>query len=352
MKTLVSLASIGALSAGMFTPTQVDNTPHTPPPSDFPESDKSVALDVWNSPTGQARVSHNPNTENSSVEPSTPQSSGIQDETELDELSANDSLTFTVVDTDESEEIGSTVDTELHLALNDGLGSTFKVTSHPAGMEFNSVVSGSDEPTAPALDLDITSEAELIENPEGYLLEADEGTVAAFTNITASDATGEEVEAWYTWEDGILYQEFNHDQVSDYPVSVSSGWSYSYTFSYGKTKYQASSLVRGCFNCYFPISGAPRNYPSNGQLLPLRVAVIGNFECRMGVTQLPDANHSFFFNFRTTTNHLYGTGHTVNFSFGDRSVLTVYASTPSWAAWTHPGARSQWSTFASNVRNG
>ncbi|MGQ7787472.1 hypothetical protein [Nesterenkonia sp. K-15-9-6] len=198
MKTLVSLASIGALSAGMFTPTQVDNTPHTPPPSDFPESDKSVALDVWNSPTGQARVSHNPNTENSSVEPSTPQSSGIQDETELDELSANDSLTFTVVDTDESEEIGSTVDTELHLALNDGLGSTFKVTSHPAGMEFNSVVSGSDEPTAPALDLDITSEAELIENPEGYLLEADEGTVAAFTNITASDATGEEVEAWYT----------------------------------------------------------------------------------------------------------------------------------------------------------
>lgn len=352
MKTLVSLASVGALSAGMFAPMQVENTSQTPPPSDLADSSSAVALDVEESPSGSVRISHNPDAQDTPSEEVSPQLSPAQDDTGLDALAANESLSFTVLYAEEAAESDHTTSTEVHLDLNDNPGSSLRVTSHPAGMEFDSYVDKSDEPTAPALDLDIPASAELTENPEGYLLENDEGTVAAFTDITATDAQGQDVEAWYTWKDGVLHQEFDHGQVSEYPVSVSSGWSYSYTFSYGKTKYQASSMVRGCFNCYFPISGAPRNYPSSGQLLPLRVAVIGNFECRMGLTQLPDSNHSFFFNFRTTSNHLYGTGHTVNFSFGDRSVLTVYASTPSWAAWTHPGARSQWSTFASNVRNG
>jgi len=41
-------------------------------------------------------------------------------------------------------------------------------------------------------------------------------------------------------------------------------------FSQGVAEARAVAELRRCFNCSFPVRGAPKQYPRNGQLLPLK----------------------------------------------------------------------------------
>ena len=47
----------------------------------------------------------------------------------------------------------------------------------------------------------------------------------------------------------------------------------------GLTEYRAYKELRRCFNCSFPVKGAPKAYPKNGQLVNL-VACLGRLGCK------------------------------------------------------------------------
>lgn len=46
------------------------------------------------------------------------------------------------------------------------------------------------------------------------------------------------------------------------------------------TPSRALQELRRCFNCSFPVDGAPRAYPKQGQLIPLKACGIGSFACQ------------------------------------------------------------------------
>lgn len=120
--------------------------------------------------------------------------------------------------------------------------------------------------------------------PDGDTLLADAahhyiGTLAA---PWARDAAGRELPTRYEWSGDTLTQHVDLDAQTAYPVLLDPNWYYSYDFSaalplysarYPKaTELAASHLLHTCFNCSFPIFGAPRGYPVDGQVLNLNAS--------------------------------------------------------------------------------
>ncbi|QJU53176.1 hypothetical protein SCB71_07765 [Herbiconiux sp. KACC 21604] len=103
------------------------------------------------------------------------------------------------------------------------------------------------------------------------------GTLAA---PWARDASGRSLPTSYSWSGSTLTQHVELDGAA-FPVLLDPLWLYSYDFSTSSTGWSVnhpkasenavSRLLHGCFNCYFPIFGAPRSYPVDGQILPLSV---------------------------------------------------------------------------------
>ncbi|NQX33379.1 hypothetical protein [Herbiconiux sp. VKM Ac-2851] len=122
------------------------------------------------------------------------------------------------------------------------------------------------------------------ELPDGDTLLADAahhyiGTLAA---PWARDAAGRDLPTRYEWTGDTLTQHVDLDAQTAYPVLLDPNWYYSYDFSaalplysarYPKaTELAASHLLHNCFNCSFPIFGAPRGYPVDGQVLNLNAS--------------------------------------------------------------------------------
>ncbi|GAA2447655.1 hypothetical protein [Agromyces soli] len=130
-------------------------------------------------------------------------------------------------------------------------------------------------------------------------------------------------------------------------------WTYSYKFKTNKTPTKVETLLRSCFSCYVPISGAPRNFPVKNQLLPLRVGPLNmfNMECRMG--GVGKVNGSLFqYSFTATKNHLDGLGSSISFSF--RSDTYLYVTAKVGNAWLNNaqykgGAIQAWTNYAKKL---
>lgn len=117
-----------------------------------------------------------------------------------------------------------------------------------------------------------------------------------------------------------------------------------------------SRLLRECFNCYFPIEGAPREFPKVGDELPLIIDVPGKtFQAPVRVTSVVDTDEDFSFEFLALPGHFDGEGSTIRFHFWNDGHLrmNVYASTTSF--WAPPGFINSrageiiWGQFFSNV---
>ncbi|GAA2224114.1 hypothetical protein GCM10009851_04310 [Herbiconiux moechotypicola] len=97
----------------------------------------------------------------------------------------------------------------------------------------------------------------------------------------ARDATGRELATSYSWSGHTLIQHVELAADTAFPVLLDPLWLYSYDFSTTSTGWavnhpkategSVSRLLHGCFNCWFPIFGAPRSYPADGQILPLSI---------------------------------------------------------------------------------
>lgn len=110
--------------------------------------------------------------------------------------------------------------------------------------------------------------------------------------------------------------EYNIDITSDVETG---GFSYPGVHNAG----QVSSIddvwneLHRCFNCNFPIGGAPRGFPKVGDELPLEMRIAGQKLANLGVkvTQIERTANDIDIEFATLPGHVDGDGSTIHFHF-------------------------------------
>ncbi|MFB7844797.1 hypothetical protein [Microbacterium sp. NPDC056052] len=177
--------------------------------------------------------------------------------------------------------------------------------------------------------LSVPSGTTLRENSVGYMLIGPTGaSLGQLLSPWAKDANGAKLQTSYSLSGDTLTQIVDLDRKDiAYPVLIDPAWSYSHTaLIENKTPSGIRSKLMNCFNCYFPVEGAPKYFPSLDQDLPLVVrpyagsGVIWNFHCIMQTTNyFTDGNKSWFgYYFRAAADHVDGEGSTISFDFNPR----------------------------------
>lgn len=131
---------------------------------------------------------------------------------------------------------------------------------------------------------DLPQDSRTTELPDGDTLvsDADNHYVGTLGQAWARDASGAELPTSYRWDGPVLTQHVELGADTVFPVLIDPVWFYSYDFSATIPGYHANHptatagaadrLLHGCFNCWFPINGAPRGYPVDGQVLTLNAS--------------------------------------------------------------------------------
>jgi hypothetical protein len=110
-------------------------------------------------------------------------------------------------------------------------------------------------------------------------------------------------------------------------------WSYNFKYNIGRTTpKKAKKALHDCFNCDFPVKGAPKGFPKAGQDLPLRAGPfgLGNFHCtfREEHSGGDQGGPYFGFTFDTAKGHVDGKGAWIAFTFSTNSngenILNVF----------------------------
>jgi hypothetical protein len=186
----------------------------------------------------------------------------------------------------------------------------------------------------------------------------------------AADANGVSVPTHFELRGKTLVQIVNHVGGGfEYPITADPQWSYSYTaiartgngaiVTGHETTAQALAELRSCFNCSFPVSGAPRAYPVSGQILNLNASPFSFIEIsapvrfyKTGPATEPD------WYFVAQAGHFDGAGSRINFDFYKPAGYPVRISISATivqdngvvanAANTFV-ARSTWNLFAANL---
>ncbi len=122
-----------------------------------------------------------------------------------------------------------------------------------------------------------------------------------------------------------------------YPVVADPAWYYVATYPLNNGLLAALGVknkLKDCFNCYFPVEGAPAAYPVPGQFLPLVVRLAdflpsNNFNCIVEKDTYytehdfspsipsgsPQDTGNYYFNFTTAPGHVHGPGSRIQFWF-------------------------------------
>ncbi len=147
----------------------------------------------------------------------------------------------------------------------------------------------------------------------------------------------------------------NVDSYGGYELSIKSEGDYSRDTSHIKPR-DVAALLRECFNCYFPVEGAPREFPKVGDELPLVIEVAGvRMDAPVRVTEVYETDDDFSFEFVGLPGHFDGEGSTVRFHFwndGEQLILNVYATTtdaPVPDFFNKRAAEFVWGRFLGNV---
>lgn len=205
---------------------------------------------------------------------------------------------------------------------------------------------------------DVPADATLQETPTNFLLTSDSKVLGIIEKPWALDAKGKHLKTHYEWRDQTLTQVLDENLGKlAYPVVLDPAWSYVRQYNLRLSPEANFGRLQNCFNCYFPVPGAPRNYPRFGQLLPL--SMLGaNFECTMGATyQYPGYRE---FQFKATRNHIDQYGSTIAFqltSVGSQNLLIVRGFVVNefggpFGQWGYMvGAGNMWQSFATNLNS-
>lgn len=122
-----------------------------------------------------------------------------------------------------------------------------------------------------------------IEGIGSQILAKDGSYLGTLSTPWAFDSKGRNLKTWFTLENSQLTQHISLDKQVSYPVTSDPNWSYTFDtmvnttpgvggvrVSYRSPAY-VTNLLKACFNCYFPILGAPKTYPYVGQTMPLKI---------------------------------------------------------------------------------
>lgn len=126
----------------------------------------------------------------------------------------------------------------------------------------------------------------------------------------ARDANGTLVETYFTVKEFTVTQHLVTNTETLYPVISDPNWGYVGIWNLTGSYKVAWERLHLCFDCYFPVEGAPSHWPKFGQILPLKVGII-NMECAMNYVFT--ATTYYRWKFIATKNHLDGEGSNIIF---------------------------------------
>jgi len=219
--------------------------------------------------------------------------------------------------------------------------------------------------------LDTPAGTTLRENGIGYQIIGPDGHSLGFIHEAwATDSNGKAVPTEYTFSNNVLTQ---HIDLSNkdiaFPVLADPAWSYSFTKPVVKrSPAQIYNLLHDCFNCFFPVEGAPAAWPSFKQYLPLKVRpffgspIWWDFSCYFQTYYFETLGSMSYFGyyFLASSTHVDGEGSSISFDFnpingGSSTELAVNAyiinddpvgvGQPAYTI----AAKVTWSQFADNL---
>lgn len=225
------------------------------------------------------------------------------------------------------------------------------------GVRVLTAISDSSAPTSYDYTFDVPEGTELVESEYVYYLESGDDVLGTVFKPWATDAQANSVPTTYSWSNGTLTQHVDLSTPGiEFPVIAAPAWAYTYYYSVSKTAAKNKALLKNCFNCYFPVEGAPKAFPTAGKLLPLRVAGL-NFECKFK-SEFSGTNY-FGFQFDATKNHVDGLTSNIIFEFrtiNGKKNLVVSAYIANDSKWINNGyyrlgVALNWENFAKNLNN-
>jgi hypothetical protein len=160
----------------------------------------------------------------------------------------------------------------------------------------------------------------------------------------AVDAAGREFDTSLSLLNGELTQRSEINGEVAYPVRTDPSWSYSGDFALHieddgstgipptiyyslRSPAYVTTLLRGCFNCYFPVNGAPKTYPYIGQSMALFISNptppgMWRWEAPVKVSKL----YSYGWEFVALDGHVDGAGSTIRFNWYSDSSKRLHLS--------------------------
>jgi hypothetical protein len=143
-------------------------------------------------------------------------------------------------------------------------------------------------------------------------------------------------------------------------------YSYDYTVtSIGAAPVHASfddafRALHACFNCSFPVPGAPAEFPAEGQLLPLKPCLLGPIGCVDAPVRSYARDQNGYLEFIAQPGHFDGAGSTITFRFHTDSAgvlhlnVTAFVATQASTAFPPDSVNRQfasttWGDFARNI---
>jgi hypothetical protein len=174
-----------------------------------------------------------------------------------------------------------------------------------------------------AFDVPAGSYSTVLPGGDTILSDASHHYIGSLGEAWAVDAQGRSLPTSYSWSGSTLTQHVELAADTAYPVLIDPTWYYTYDFSAALAGYHANHpkasadavdrLLHGCFNCYFPIFGAPRAYPVDGQILNLNASPF-SLELTAAPVRMQTANQGAM-QFVAQVGHFDGEGSMVTFSW-------------------------------------
>jgi hypothetical protein len=171
------------------------------------------------------------------------------------------------------------------LASSTDASSIYLANASSSGMRFIARTRDASSSSSITYVTNLDRDSYLLKSPvDGYLiLNGDGEYLGNLGQPWAIDASGRRLSTTLRLQNSLLVQDIKIDSGVTYPVTSDPNWSYSLDYTYiadsngmtvsrsKRTPDQATSKLQSCFNCYFPITGAPKTYPYVGQSMPLRI---------------------------------------------------------------------------------
>lgn len=285
----------------------------------------------------------------------------------------------TTIDVPFAEREVATSDTE-SVWSTDSPDSAFYLSETVSGARFLTVLGSASASTSYEYNIDVPEGSSAESTQHGLtIIGPNNEHLGNIVTPWVRDSQGNDVAATYEWDDGTLIQRIDTASVSAnaYPVVAQAAWSYAYQWEIlNKTVAQNRYNLQDCFNCYFPVNGAPAHFPFYLESLPLTVTTIppfsADFSCIMGPSTWRDDGsprlQQLEWSFMADQGHVDGLGSSISFTIAplwepgapvaetfSRLYVSAYIvnSNPLGVPRSvyEAGAVLNWTNFANNLNN-